>query len=405
MAPTVTPLDKCAVLLSQLDARSLDKVLEMLGPEFSGKLKPVLASVNRRKDLVPLSAQILQEFKELQEEVRASIAPSVPAPPAAMNAGSPVRSAGSTPQPPLSAARSTATSATARPPGAGSSAPPSPTTAPGRPAPLAGGTHQAGSTPPTAGAVAAAAAASVAAGNTTSAPSSAVSLSSMESGESPATLAEFGPAVLAAALKNESPRMIATLLQQIPAETGGKALEALPPELRQSVFLMMADPVQVPKAIVDRVLQRLIEVCRNMDPAAIETQDRRIKSLIGILQSVEREERLRLMESLTQHDPQLAAQLDNSLYDYADLLRIEDRSLQKLLSQLEQRVVATALKTAPEDLRQKVFKNLSERVRLALNEEMDLLSGLTNSKIDAARQEIAGVIRTQDKEGSLVWIE
>ena len=223
--------------------------------------------------------------------------------------------------------------------------------------------------------------------------------------ESPTKLAQFGPAVIAAALRNESPRMIATLLQQIPSEIGGKALEALPADLRQSVFLTMADPVQVPAAIVERVMQRLIEVCRTMDPEALDTQDRRIKSLIGILQSVEREERLRLMETLVQHDPQLAAQLDNSLYDYTDLLRIEDRSLQKLLSQLEQRAVATALKTATEDLRQKVFKNLSERVRLALNEEMDLLSGLTNSKIDAARQEIAGVIRTQDKEGALVWIE
>jgi len=64
-----------------------------------------------------------------------------------------------------------------------------------------------------------------------------------------------------------------------------------------------------------------------------------------------------------------------------------------------------ALKTASDDIRQKVLKNLSERVRLALSEEMDLLSGVSASKAEVARREIANVIRSQDKEGSLVWIE
>src|SRR6185369_13677440 len=114
---------------------------------------------------------------------------------------------------------------------------------------------------------------------------------------------------------------------------------------------------------------RLLQSCRLVDPAAVQQEDRRVKTLIGVLQTVEREERLRLLESLTERDPDLATQIDNLMYDYTDILRIEDRSVQKLLGQLEQKVVAMALKTAPEDLRQKVLKNLSERVRLALNEE------------------------------------
>jgi len=387
MAPTVTRLDKCALLLSQLDAQSLDKVLEMLGPEFAGKLKPVLSSVARRKDFQALSEQILQEFRDLQTEVRASVAPVTP------------ESRGSTQSMPSIAARAAAlaaasTNAAAQatasaPTSSASAAPGSPRTPGMPPGPAMAATPAPGASP---------AARPANPASNVAAPSEPMSLAAT-------SLAEFSPPVLSAALKMESPRMVATLLQQLPADTAGKVLESLPPELRQSVFLLMADPARVPDAVVARVIERLVEVCRTIDPATADPQDRRIKSLIGILQSVEREERLRLMESLTQHDPQLAMQLDNSLYDYSDLLRIEDRSLQKLLSQLEQRVVATALKTAPEDLRQKVFKNLSERVRLALNEEMDLLSGLTNSKVDAARQEIAGVIRNQDKEGALVWIE
>jgi len=111
------------------------------------------------------------------------------------------------------------------------------------------------------------------------------------------------------------------------------------------------------------------------------------------------------MDTLTEHDPDLATQIDNSMYDYTDVLRMEDRSIQKLLGQLEQKVVAIALKAAPEDLKQRVLKNLSERVRAALNEEMELLGGIPSSKLEAARREMATAIKNLDKEGSLVWTE
>jgi flagellar motor switch protein FliG len=219
------------------------------------------------------------------------------------------------------------------------------------------------------------------------------------------SLKKVPPAVLGAALKAETPRMIATVLKQLPAELSGKVLELLPAEQRQNVFLMMADKIQISSAIVGRVLQRVLDVCRTVNPAAVARTDRRVTTLIGILQTVEREEKIRLMETLAERDPELAAKVDDLMYDYTDVLRIEDRSVQKLLGQLEQKIVAMALKTAPDDLREKIMKNLSERVRLALTEEMELLSGVTPSKADQARREIATVIRNQDKEGAIMWME
>lgn len=352
--PSVTNIDKAAVLLTRLDPQALDKVLLLLGPEFAGKLRPMLAAVSRRKDLGSLSEQVLQEFRELQQEVQAAVS------------GSPVlQQAMQSTQ--LSASRSDV------------------------------------SVQPNQGSAAEAAKADDKSSSATEAEEP------NDSPESSANavdlLAKFPPAVLGAALKQESPRLIATILKQLPTETSGKVLETLAPEHRQSTFLLMADTVQVHPTVIGRLLQRLVEVCHTVDPAVVEQTDRRVKTLIGILQTVEREERIRLMDSLAERDPELAAQIDNSMYDYTDVLRIEDRSVQKLLGQLEQKVVATALKTAAEDLRQKVLKNLSERVRLALNEEMELLSGVTAAKADQARREIANVIRSQDKEGTLVWIE
>lgn len=348
----VTNIDKAAVLITSLGPGAQDKVLELLGPDFAGKLRPVLTAVARRKDFGTLTEQVLAEFRELQAEVRASVS------------GSP------------NLQRSQAGDSAETVPEA-------------RPAEKSEKPSEHSSTD--------SAADKAESGDATKPTDE--GLAGLDA------LVKLPPAVLGAGLKRESPRMIATVLKQLPAEISGKVLEVLPPEIRQSTFLLMADTVQVNPAVVQRVMQKLYEVCQTIDPAEVEQQDRRLKSLIGILQSVEREERIRLLESLTERDPELATQIDNLMYDFTDIMRLEDRSIQKLLSQLEQKVVAMALKTAPEDLRQKVLKNLSERVRAALNEEMELLATVPPSKAEAARREVANVIRAQDKEGTLVWLE
>lgn len=359
MPPTVANIDKAAVLLNQLEPKARDKVLEILGAEFAGKLRPIIAAVKRRKDWGELSESVLQEFRELQQDVRDSVSDSpelrdtFQASLAAATGVSRTEAAEN-----ATSQKSSGVSATSESP------PASEMTATPKPAPTA-----------------------------------------ESASEDIDSLAKLPPAIVAAAMKPESPRMIATVLKNLPTEVSGKILEALPLEIRNGVFLLMADTVQVNPAVVRRVMQRLLEECRTVDPSVVEKVDRRVKTLIGVLQTVEREERLRLLESLTEQDPDLASQIDDLMYDYTDILRIEDRSVQKLLGQLEQKVVAMALKTAPEDLRQKVLKNLSERVRLALNEEMELLPGITAAKADVARREIANVIRGQDKEGSLVWME
>jgi flagellar motor switch protein FliG len=356
----ITNLDKAATLLARLDPKALDKVFEMLGPEFAGKLRPIVSAVTKRKDFTALTEQVLQEFRELQQDVQSAVvgAPVLQQQLQSNPGGQPVSNenptSGTTPE----AAALAATT----------------------PAPTA--QQDPNMLPPPA-----------------EDPEDAAICAEVTS------LKKVPPAVLGAALKAETPRMIATVLKQLPAELSGKVLELLPADQRQSVFLMMADKIQISSAIVGRVLQRVLDVCRTVNPAAVARTDRRVTTLIGILQTVERDEKIRLMETLAERDPELAAKVDDLMYDYTDVLRIEDRSVQKLLGQLEQKIVAMALKTAPEDLRQKIMKNLSERVRLALTEEMELLSGVTPSKADQARREIATVIRNQDKEGAIMWME
>lgn len=338
-----TNLEKAAILLRRLSPPSLSKVFEILGPETSEILRKAMDAVGSRTDLAELDELVMQEFREMQQEVRESLRGS----------------------PELERLQDVARYAQG---GATSGVP---------------GYHD------------------LQADETTSEDDN----SETSASDVMEQLTSTPPAVVAAALQRETLRTTALVLRELPMEFTGRVLEKLPPEQRQQIFMMLAAKSSIHPAVTQRVLKAVADVCSTMDESSLEEQDSRFKTLIGILQMVEREERLRLMEALMEQDEELATQIDDNLYDYADIMRIQDRSVQKLLTQLELKVVALALKTAPADLVEKVMKNLSERVRATLTEEMELISSLSPSKVEQARREIANVIRTQDKDGTLQWIE
>lgn len=213
--------------------------------------------------------------------------------------------------------------------------------------------------------------------------------------------------VLARVLQMEPPRVLVLALQALPAEHAATVLKLIPPDARGAAIAMMASGLTVAEAVSECVLQTIVRQCETAGPVRETASDEeaQVKRLVGILQGVDREERLRLMNLLSEQNEVVAAKIDDCLYDYTDLLRIGDRSLQKILTQTDQKTLAMALKTAPEEIREKVMRNMSERVRAALAEEMEFLSEIPNAKAEAARKEITAIIRTQDKEGSLVWLE
>lgn len=333
-----TNIDKAAILLRRLPSQHVAKVLEMLGKDKSEKLRIAIDAISRRPDLTSLDELVLEEFRQMQREVRESL----------RGLSTSAKSSGATPSSQIGGAG--ANPGTAEPQVAGLGA-------------------------------------------------------SATENEALDELIKTPPAVLATALQKETPRTMALVLKQLPMESASRVLELLSTDQRQQVFMLMAIKSTVHPAVTQNVLQAVAKVCKATDLAEVGQQDERLKTLIGILQMVERDERMRLMEALAEQDEELAAQIDENLYDYSDVLRIQDRSVQKLLTQLELKVVATALKTAPADIVEKVMKNLSERVRATLNEEMELLNFVSPSKVEQARREIANVIRQQDRDGTLLWIE
>lgn len=227
----------------------------------------------------------------------------------------------------------------------------------------------------------------------------------IDANEDPAdTLKQIDSAVLARVLANEHPRAVAIALNRMESRQASEVIKRLEPEVRRETFLLMAKGLPENSGLVQKVLSAIVEICaKRVDVDTVEEGESQFQHLAEILHLVDREEKGQLLAALENTNPDAFAEIDSRLYDFTDLLKIEDRSLQKILAEIDLKIMATALYGATPTIGECVMGNISERVRTMLQEEIEFLGSVSSAKVDEARREIADVIRKHDKAETLVW--
>ncbi|HZU37501.1 MAG TPA: FliG C-terminal domain-containing protein [Gemmataceae bacterium] len=211
---------------------------------------------------------------------------------------------------------------------------------------------------------------------------------------------------LAAALAGEQGRTVALVLDCLDAEPAGEILKRLTPELRRdaSVHLGRAPTVSMP--LLQRVARALLQKCRAMNAGpAVQNGDARFRKMADMLRLLDKTERMEVLSAIEQQDSQVAAMIKDLLYQFEDLLLIEDRSMQKLLAEIDSKALATALKGAPDEIKDKVTANLSKRARDTLMEEMEFLGFIPASQAAQAQKTVVAAIQRLDQAGELVMKE
>jgi flagellar motor switch protein FliG len=219
-------------------------------------------------------------------------------------------------------------------------------------------------------------------------------------------LRNLGSVVTAAALKAERTPTIVAALRCLSTADASDVLKRLPPERRREATLRLArsrsDNPELRRAVARAVVRQGRVL--GADPGALEG-DAEAKKLAELLRGLEREDRKEVLETLGKEDPALAEKVKALLYVFEDLLRIEDRSVQVLLAEVEMKTLAVAMGGADEVLMKKITNNLSQRARDTLTEEMSLLGKPRASQVKEARTLVVSVIQRLDGEGKLVMIE
>ncbi len=215
-------------------------------------------------------------------------------------------------------------------------------------------------------------------------------------------LQRLWPFQVAGALKEESPKTAAIVLGCLPPEAAGEALELLPEELQAEVFLALRDAPKVPAALLERIVETTVTRGANLDTSALsDPQEEANKKLAEVLRAMGQQQRGQILKRLEETAPESVIEVKRLIYIFEDLMRVSDRSIQKVLAEVDASSLARALKGSDPDLLEKVMRNLSKRARATLAEEIEFSSSVKPEAQELAQQEICTIIARMDQSGDL----
>ncbi|ADI01733.1 MAG TPA: flagellar motor switch protein FliG [Syntrophothermus lipocalidus] len=209
------------------------------------------------------------------------------------------------------------------------------------------------------------------------------------------------PAQLLNFIQAEHPQTIALVLAYLEPEKASIILSALPPDKQSDVARRIAlMDTTSPDAIkeVERVLERKLS---SVIPHEV-TSAGGVKSLVEILNRVDRATEKTILEALEVQDPELAEEVKRLMFVFEDIVTMDDRSVQRVLREVESHDLALALKGASDEVATKIFNNMSKRAGEMLREDIQFMGPVRLRDVEEAQQRIVNIIRKLEDAGEIV---
>lgn len=200
-------------------------------------------------------------------------------------------------------------------------------------------------------------------------------------------------------IRDEHPQIIATLLVHLDRNKAAEVLEQLPEGLRHDVVLRVATF----GGVQPDALKELTEVLTDMLSGEGVKRSRlggvRVAAEIVNMMSSTQEENV--LKHVREHDEALAQKMIDEMFLFENLLGLEDRSVQLLLKEIESESLITALKGAPQELRDKFLKNMSARAAESLREDIEMRGPVRVSQVEAEQKSILLIVRRLADAGEI----
>ncbi len=214
-------------------------------------------------------------------------------------------------------------------------------------------------------------------------------------------LKDIDPKQLSSFLSNEHPQTISLILTQLHPKQAAAVLSELSPELQAEVSLRIATMEKIsPETLKE------IEATLEMQFGSSASRDLSVsggaKAIAGILNLIESSAEKNILQSLEADDPDLAAEVKNMMFVFDDLILLDDRSIQRLLKEVETKDLSIALKATSDEVKGKIFSNVSERVSVMIQEEMEFMGPTRLSDVEAAQSRIVETVRRLEEEGQII---
>ena len=211
----------------------------------------------------------------------------------------------------------------------------------------------------------------------------------------------MAPKAIAEVLEEEHPQIAATVMTQLYDEQAAKVLELLPEEMRKDVILRIARMEELdPRAMeeLDRVLESQLGKLQRTPPRKVMGPD----NLAAILNATGSHLEQEMLEALTSVDQELSDDVKEKMFIFDNLMQLDDKGFQRLVREVPNENMLTALKGVDDVLAERFFNNMSERAAEILREDMEASGPVKLSDVETAQKEIVRTAKRLADEGELM---
>ena len=202
-------------------------------------------------------------------------------------------------------------------------------------------------------------------------------------------------------IQDEHPQTIALILSYLSSGQASSIISALPPDKQADVAKRIAQMDRTsPDVIkeVERILERKLSSLVNQDYTIVGGVD----AIVSILNTVDRGTEKHIMETLEIEEPELADEIRRKMFVFEDILSLDDKSIQRVLREVDNNELAVALKGSNEEVQTVIFNNLSKRLSTMIKEDMDYMGPVRLKDVEEAQQKIVNIIRKLEDSAEII---
>ncbi len=226
-------------------------------------------------------------------------------------------------------------------------------------------------------------------------------ISSSSFGDMVDILANLDAKSIANFLSQEHPQTIAVILAKLRAKQTGEIIAMLPQELQAEVVMRIADVDQVSPEIledIDEVIKRELTAMGGIQRYKVGG----VEKVVDMFNYLDRSKEKQILDKLDVLNPPLAEVIRKHLFTFDDIFKLDDRSIQAIMRELSNDTLTLAMKTAPDQIKEKIFRNISSRAAEMIKEDLEVMGPVRLSDVEKAQGEIIKIVRRMEEEGKVV---
>jgi flagellar motor switch protein FliG len=202
-------------------------------------------------------------------------------------------------------------------------------------------------------------------------------------------------------IQDEHPQTIALILAHLPSQKASEILVGLPSQKQVEVVKRIANMEQTNPEVIKEVERGLEHRLSDIVSQTFEKAGG-VDTVAEILNLADRSTEKGIMEGLEAEDPDLVEQIRRLMFVFEDILLVNDKGIQSVLKEVDNEELSLALKTASQELKDKIFKNMSERAAQLIQEDMQYMGPVRVSDVETAQQKIVDIVRRLEDSGEII---